>query len=386
MDFSMTPEQLALREATLEFGPSIGGNAEENDRNQTFDIAGWRACARFGVLGWPVPTEYGGSGYDALTTMIGCEALGYACADNGLVFAVDNHLWACVIYVLLHGSPAQKARFLPGLTDGSVIGAHALTEPQVGSDVLSLATKARRDGDKYFLNGRKVFISNGPCADLYVVFARTGDEHVAAQGALSAFLVPRDSPGLRVQRSIGKAGLRATPMGEIVFDECEVGADALLGRAGAGYQIFTSTIEWERGFMAASQVGRLARILDSCLDYVAERKQFGRPIGSYQAVSHRLADVRTSLELARLMLYKVGWLKTQGRLALLESAIVKLHTSESLLASAITAMRVHGARGYVTDLPIEREVRDALGGPVYGGTSDIQRNIIASLSGVPGMN
>lgn len=382
MDFSLTPEQMDLRDRTVRFARTLGTKAAEHDRDETFDADGWQACARFGVQGWPVPAEYGGSGHDPLTTMIGCEALGYGCADNGLVFAVDNHLWACVIYLLKHGTPDQKSRYLPGLADGSLVGAHALTEPDNGSDVLSLTTVAERRGDDYVLNGTKIFISNGPCADLYVVFARTG-EREPAQHALSAFLVPRTAPGLRVRRAIGKAGLRGTPMGELVFDECAVPAADLLGGEGRGYHVFTSTIEWERGFMAASQIGRLRRILETCVDYAGRRTQFDRPIGSFQAVSHRLADMRMNLELARLLLYKVGWLKRQGRLALLESAMLKLFTSEGLLDGALDALRVHGARGYVTDLPIERELRDALGGVVYGGTSDIQRNTIASLIGVP---
>ncbi len=383
MDFALTPEQTGLRNRTVRFARTLGEKAAEHDRDETFDADGWRACAEFGVLGWPIPEEYGGSGYDPLTTVIACEALGYGCPDNGLAFVVDNHLWACVIYLLKHGTPEQKSRFLPGLADGSLIGAHALTEPETGSDMLSLTTSAVRRGDDYVLNGTKIFISNGPIADLYVAFARTDDE-AAPQHGVSAFLVPRDTPGLHVRRAISKAGLRGTPMGELVFDECVVPAANLLGEEGRGYHVFTSTIEYERGFMAAGQIGRWQRVLETCVEYVGKREQFGRPIGTFQAVSHRLADMKMNLEMARLMLYKVGWLKTQGRLALLESAMLKLFASEGLLEGALSAVRVHGARGYVTDLPIERELRDAVGGVVYGGTSDIQRNVIASLIGVPG--
>jgi alkylation response protein AidB-like acyl-CoA dehydrogenase len=384
MDFAMTAGQVALRAQVLDFARTrLGEKAAEHDRDETFDHDGWQACAEFGVLGWPVPAEHGGSGFDELTTIIGCEALGYGCRDNGLVFAVENHLWACVVYLVRHGTPAQRERFLPGLAAGTLIGAHALTEPETGSDVLAVRTAARRTEGGYLLSGTKCFISNGPVADLFVVFARTGDEDTAPQRALSAFLVPRDTPGFELVRSIGKAGLRGTPMGELRFDDCLVPEENLLGGEGNGYPVFTSTIEWERGFMAASQIGRLQRILDSCVDYASERRQFGRPIGSFQAVAHRLADMRVRLELARLLLYKIGWLKQQGRLALLESAMLKLFASESLLESALDAVRVHGARGYVTDLPVERELRDAVGTAIYGGTSDIQRNVIAGLIGLP---
>jgi L-prolyl-PCP dehydrogenase len=384
MDFAMSAAQTALRTDVISFaGAKLGEKAAEHDRDETFDHDGWRACAEFGVLGWPVPAEHGGSGFDELTTIVGCEALGYGCRDNGLVFAVENHLWACVVHVVKHGTDEQKARFLPGLADGRLIGAQAITEPETGSDVLALRTTARRDGDDYVLDGTKCFISNGPVADLFVVFARTGDDNTAPQRALSAFLVAADTPGFAVVRQIGKAGLRATPMGELRFEHCRVPVANLLGGEGNGYHVFTSTIEFERGFMAASQIGRLQRILESCVEHAAGRRQFGKPIGSFQAVSHRLADMRVRLELARLLLYKIGWLKQQGRLALLESAMLKLFASESLLASALDAVRVHGARGYVTDLPVERELRDAVGTAIYGGTSDIQRNIIAGLIGLP---
>ena len=383
MDFAMTAAQQALRIKVIEFARTLGEKAAEHDRDETFDHDGWRACAEFGVAGWPVPVEYGGGGLDELTTVIACEALGYGCRDNGLVFAVENHLWACVVHVVKHGNDEQKARFLPGLAAGKLIGAQAITEPETGSDVLALRTTARRDGDHYVLDGTKCFISNGPVADLFVVFARTGDADTAPQRALSAFLVPADTPGFAVVRQISKAGLRGTPMGELRLDGCRVPAANLFGGDGLGYPVFTSTIEFERGFMAASQLGRLQRILETCVEYAADRQQFGKPIGSFQAVSHRLADMRVRLELSRLLLYKIGWLKQQGRLAVLESAMLKLFASESLLESALDAVRVHGARGYVTDLPIERELRDAVGTAIYGGTSDIQRNIIAGLIGLP---
>ncbi|WP_101790911.1 acyl-CoA dehydrogenase family protein [Nonomuraea indica] len=383
MDFALTPEQRDLRERVIRFArDELGAKAAEHDRDESFDRDGWKACAEFGVLGWPVPAEYGGSGHDPLTTIIACEALGYGCADNGLAFAVDNHLWACVIYLLRHGSPQQRARFLPGLVDGTLIGAHALTEPETGSDMLSLTTTAQRDGDAYVIDGVKCFISNGTVADLYVLFARTARSGPAQQ-ALSAFLLPRDTPGLEVRRAISKAGLRGTPMGELRLTGCRLPAGNLLGAEGAGYRVFTSVIEWERGFMAAGQIGRLQRLLETSVAYANDRTQFGVPIGAFQAVSHRLADLRVNLELARLMLYKVGWLKREGRIALLEASILKLFAGESLLEGALAAMRVHGARGYVADLPIEREVRDALAAPTFGGTSDIQRTIIAGLTGLP---
>jgi alkylation response protein AidB-like acyl-CoA dehydrogenase len=383
MDFALTAEQARLRERVIAFARTeLGGEVAQHDRCGSFDWDGWKKCARFGVLGWPVPQPYGGSGLDPLTALIAYEALGYGCVDNGLTFAINNHVWACAIYLVEHGTPGQRERYLPALCAGDMVGAHALTETGAGSDVLSMATRARRQGDDYVLTGAKCFISNGPCADLFVIFARTGDG--PAQTNLSAFVMPAKTPGLKVVREIPKAGLRSTPMGEIRFDDCRVPADHLLGREGSGYQLFTSTIEWERGFMFAAAVGSMQRILEQCVRHATQRRQFGRPIGANQAVGHKLADMKVRLELARLMLYKVGWLKREGRIALLESAILKLFSTEALVQAGLDAMQIHGARGYLMESSIERELRDALAGTVYGGTSEIQRNVIASLIGLPG--
>jgi alkylation response protein AidB-like acyl-CoA dehydrogenase len=346
-------------------------------------VEDWRRCAEFGVLGWPVPEEYGGRGLDPLTTMVALEALGYGCRDNGLVFAINNHLWGCAIHVLLHGTEEQKQRYLPPLCAGTLIGAQALSEPEAGSDLLGLTTTARRDGDGYRLHGTKCFISNGPVADVFVTLVRTGDEG-RAQNQLSAFIVTSDMPGVVKKRELPKMGLRTTPMGVVEFDGTPVSADNLLGREGAGYSVFTSSIEWERSFMFASQVGAMERLLETSVRHANSRHQFGRPIGAFQAVSHPIADMKIRLELARMLLYRVGWLKREGRLALLEATMAKIFISESLVQTAMGAVEVHGARGYLTDDGIERELRDALGGPIYAGTNAVQRGILAELLGVHG--
>jgi alkylation response protein AidB-like acyl-CoA dehydrogenase len=382
MDFAPTPEQSAHSARVVEFARArLGALAAAHDRDATFDEDGWKACAEFGVLGWPIPAEYGGGGLDPLSAIMAYEALGYGCADNGLVFSINNHVFACAVYIADHGTPEQKERWLPPLCAGSMVGAHALSEPETGSDMLSLRMSAVRAGEDYVLTGTKMFISNGPRADLFVVFART-DPAAAPQRALSAFVVPADIPGLTA-RTIAKAGLRGAPMGEITFDGCVVPAANRLGAEGAGYRLFTSTMEWERGFMFASGVGVLARLLDRAVEHATRRRQFGRPIGAFQAVSHRVADIRVRLELARLLLYKVGWLRSRGRLALHEASMLKLYVSESLTATALEVMQIHGARGYTEEPGVERELRDVLAGTIYGGTSEIQRSIIAGLLGLP---
>jgi len=382
MDFDLTAEQRALKRDTIAFARAeLGSRVAEDDRQSRFPIEDWRKCADFGVLGWPVPVEYGGRGLDPLSTMIALEALGYGCVDNGLVFAVNNHLWGCAIYLLLHGSAEQKDRFLKPMCQGSLIGAQALSEPEAGSDVLSLRTVAERDGDRYLLRGTKWFVSNGPEADVFVVLARTGGRG-GPQNELSAFLVTADLPGVKKVRDFAKLGLRTTPMGEIEFDDVPVPAANLIGREGAGYPIFTSTIEWERSFMFASQVGAMQRLLETSLEHAGSRRQFGRTIGSFQAVAHQIAEMKIRLELARLILYRVGWLKREGRLALLDATIAKIFVTEGLVQTALAAVEIHGARGYLTDLGLERELRDALGGPIYAGTSSVQRGILAELLGL----
>ncbi|WP_330343214.1 acyl-CoA dehydrogenase family protein [Streptomyces sp. NBC_00557] len=385
MDFELTEEQRRLRKEIVAFArEELGRDADARDREGSFPWADWRRCADFGVLGWPVPEEYGGSGLDPLTTIVALEALGYGCRDNGLVFAVNNHLWACVIHLLLHGTPEQKRRFLPQLASGALIGAHALSEPEAGSDILSMTTTARREGDGYRLHGGKCFVSNGPVADVFVTLARTGDGGARAQDQLSAFLVTSDMPGVVKTREQSKMGLRSTPMGGVEFDGTPVPASHLLGREGGGYQVFTSAIEWERSFMFAAHVGAMERLLETSVRHANSRRQFGRSIGAYQAVSHRIADMRIRLELSRMLLYRVGWLKREGRLALPEATMAKIVISEGLVQTAMEAAEVHGARGYLADDGIERELRDALGGPVYAGTNAVQRGILAELTGVRG--
>ncbi|MFD4375301.1 acyl-CoA dehydrogenase family protein [Streptomyces sp. NPDC058486] len=384
-----TPEQLALRREVIAFARAeLGRDAAEADRGARFPREDWRRCAEFGVLGWPVPEEYGGRGLDPLTTVMALEALGYACPDNGLVFAVDNHLWGCVIYLLLHGTEEQKRRFLPGLCDGSLVGAHALSEPEAGSDILGMTTTAVRDGDGdgYRLSGTKCFISNGPVADVFVTLARTGAGADAAgrQGQLSAFLVTADMPGVIKKRELPKMGLRTTPMGVVEFDGTPVPAANLLGREGAGYPLFTSTIEWERSFMFASKVGAMERLLEASVRHANTRRQFGRTLGSLQAVSQPIADMKIRLELAKMLLYRVGWLKREGRLALQEATMAKIFISEGLVDTARAAIELHGARGYLEEYGIERELRDALGGLIYAGANSVQRGILAELTGVHG--
>lgn len=255
-----------------------------------------------------------------------------------------------------------------------------MTEPTSGSDAFSMLATAKRTGDGFTLNGTKTFITNAPVADVFVVFAST--DATKGFAGISALLVDRNTPGVTVGAPFHKMGLRTSPMSEVVFTDCEVATDGLLGPEGAGAAIFNHSMDWERSCILASVVGTMQRQLERSIAYAKERKQFGRPIGTFEAVSHRIAEMKLRLETSRLLLYRLGWLKQNGSPAPLDSALVKLHLSESFLRSSLDTLQILGGYGYMTESEIEREVRDAVASRIYSGTSDIQRNLIAAHLGL----
>jgi len=381
MDLELSDEQRAYRDEVLRFATNeLNTDVIVRDAEGVFDAKAWQRCAEFGLQGLPVPREYGGQGADPLTIMVAMEALGYGCTDNGLIFSMNAQMWACQTPILRYGTEEQKRRYLPGLCDGSLIAAHGMSEPVSGSDAFGLATTVQHIGDEYVLNGSKIFVTNAPVADLFVVFA-TNDRSLGFAG-LCAFLVERNTPGLEVGRPIHKMGLRTSPMSEVFFNDCHLPGEALLGRAGAGMAMFNSSMEWERSCILASTVGSMERQLDRAIAHARERRQFGQPIGKFQAVSHRIVQMKLRLETARLLLYRLGWLMANDRATALDSALTKLHLSECFLESGLDAVSVFGGYGYMTEYELEREVRDAIGSRIYSGTSDIQRNIAARALGL----
>lgn len=381
MDFYFTPEQVQLKESTSRFARNeLNGDLQRRDRNQTFNRAGWRRCAEMGLQGLLTPVAYGGKGFDPLTAVAALEGLGYGCLDNGLCFAVNAHLWGCCHPLLTFGTAQQKKRFLPDLCSGKSIGALAMTEPEAGSDAYALRTLAARSGKRYLLNGRKVFVTNGPVADLIVVLA-TVDPAKGAHG-VNAFLVEKDSPGLTCSAAVEKMGLRTAQMGELRLENCSVPAANRLGGEGAGLALFNHAMEWERGFILASAVGAMQRQLEQCRRYARTRRQFGQAIGSFQQISGKLVDMQVRLEAARMLLYKVAWLKSAGRRAIVEAAMAKLYISDAWVRSSEDAIQIHGGSGYLTATGVERDLRDALASRIYSGTSEIQRQVIAHWMGV----
>jgi alkylation response protein AidB-like acyl-CoA dehydrogenase len=381
MDFSWSAEQLALKRSVAEFAAAtLNDGVVGDDRTATFPREKWNRCAEFGVLGLAVPEEYGGSGQDLLTTMLAMESLGYACRDNGLLFALNAQMWAVQTPILRFGSPEQRDRYLRPLVRGESIGSHAITEPGSGSDSFEMATRAERRGDVYVLNGTKTFASNAPVADVFLVFAATNKSRGFM--GITAFLIEKGTRGLTVGKPIDKMGLRTAPYSEVTLSDCEVPVEARLGNEGNGGTIFKHSMGWERACILASHVGAMQRQLETCVEYAKTRQQFGRSIGKFQQVSSMIVDMRLRLETSRLLLYRAGWLRAQGNEAVDDVALAKLHLSESFVQSSLQAIQIHGGYGYSTEFEVERDLRDALGGRIYSGTSEIQREIIARQLGL----
>lgn len=372
----LNEEQVKLRQAATEFArTSLGGDMVGRDRDGSFDRNAWKLCAQFGVLGMPIPQEFGGMGLGLTSLLAVMEGLGYGTRDQGLLFSLNAHLWTNSIPILIFGTEVQKRRYLQPLTDGSLIGANGASEPGAGSDIFSLRTRASRDGDHYVLNGTKTFVTNAPVADVFVVYA-TLDPALGAMG-ITAFVIDRGTPGLTVSRELDKMGLRTSPMAEIFFSDCRIPMSQRLGREGRGAQVFECSMEWERGCILASCLGVMQRQLDACVEQARTRKQFGKPIGKFQSVANRLVDMRVRIDTCRPLIYRIGALKDAGRDATVEAAIAKLYVSESFVSSSLDAIQVFGGYGYMTEQQVERDLRDSVGSTLYSGTSEVQRNIIA---------
>ena len=382
MDFSFTEEQQILRDSIVRFAQEVlNTGIVERDREQHFSRELWQKCGGMGLQGLPVPEQYGGSGLDALSCAIALEALGYGCHDGGLVFSICAHLLSCVVPLWQHGNEEQKRRYLPSLCNGTLIGVHAMTEPGSGSDAFALRTRAEPDGSGYRLNGTKTFISNGPVADLVIVFAVT-DPKKGYYGGVTGFLVESDTPGFRVSQKFEKMGLRTSPIGELVFEDLYVPATAILDGVGAGSTLFTHAMDWERICLFASHIGIMERLLETSITYARTRTQFGQPIGKFQAVAHRLVDIKVQLEAARLLTYRSAWRLGRVKSVSMDAAMTKLFVSESLVKTALDTVQIHGGYGYMTEYEVERALRDAIGSTIYSGTSEMQRNIIARWLGL----
>jgi hypothetical protein len=381
MSFEPTPEHNELLKAAIEFGQSsLAGDLAGRSGEATFNRKGWDECGRFGLFGMPVPAEYGGLGLGLPAVIAVMEGLGYATRDQGLLFSINAHLWTNTIPILTYGTEEQKRKYLPPLSTGEWIGANAGTEPDAGSDIFSMRTRAARQGDCYVLNGTKTFVTNGPIADLFVAYA-TIDPALGSMG-VTAFVVERDRPGVVVGKHLDKMGLRGSPMAEVYFNNCAIPVTQRLGREGRGVAVFECAMEWERGCILANCLGVMRRQLEQAIRHAQTRKQFGKPIGKFQSLANRVVDLKLRLETCRPLVYRIGELKQAGHNAEMESALAKLYVSECFVKSSLDLIQIFGGYGYMTEQGIEQDLRDAVGSTLYSGTSEIQRNIIAKCLGL----
>ena len=372
MDFAWTAEDNDRYERGLTYAREQLGGVPASS---TVSREHWESAGRFGFLGLSAPERVGGLGLGALGTARVLEALGKGCDDMGFVFSVCAHLLACVMPIVDAGTPAQQDRFLPKLVSGEWVGANAITEAEAGSDAFALRTRAVRDGDRYVLNGVKSFVTNGPVADIFLVYASTEPAH--GYMGVSAFVVERGTPGLVVGKPFEKIGLHSALTSSLYLEDCHVDASSRLGEEGTGAATFKDSMSWERACLFAAYVGSMERQLEETVAFATSRRQFGRPIGKHQAVSHRIAGMSERLEAARLLLYRACWLKDRGKDATAAIALAKLAVSEGAVQNSLDAIQIHGGLGVTTEGRVERALRDAVPSTLFSGTSEIQREIIA---------
>jgi alkylation response protein AidB-like acyl-CoA dehydrogenase len=340
----------------------------------------WQGCADAGLTGLSVPAEFGGGGLGFLGTARAAEAFGSGYQDFGLVFSVMAHLLACTMPIAEFGTPALRNRLLPGLCSGELIGANAVTEQSAGSDVTAVRTTAVRDGDGYRLTGTKTYVSNGPVADVFVVYGSTDPamRHLGVTG----FVVDRRAEGLSVGEPFDKLGLRSCPGSSVTLTDCWVPDEQVLGKPGQGGAIFQASMRWERTCLFGAYLGQAARVLDRSVEHARTRRQFGRRIGANQAVSHRLATLHLKLESARLLLYRACWRLDRGEPATADVAMAKLAASEAAVEISLAAVHLFGGAGVRTDAGIERELRNAVPSTIFSGTSEMQLEQIAGELGL----
>ena len=374
MDFALSPEHEQIRRTVRDFAERrIAPVVDEMERRGEFPHEIIREAAGLGLLGVPYPEEVGGTGLDSLAYAITVEELSRVSGSVGIIVSAHTSLGCNPLY--LAGTDAQKERYLRPLASGAKLGAYGLTEPGAGSDSRGTRTRARRDGDWWVLDGTKRFITNAGVADTYIVTAVTDREE--GSGRISAFIVEAGTPGFAIGRMEEKLGLHASNTGELLFTDCRVPLENLLGPEGEGDKLFLKTLDGGRIGIGAMALGLAQAAFEAASAYAKEREQFGKPIAAFQGVAFMIADMATEIDAARLLVYRAAWLKDQGRPYSTEAAMAKLYASE--MASRVTnaAIQVHGGYGYVTEYKVERYLRDAKLTEIGEGTSQIQRLVIA---------
>jgi butyryl-CoA dehydrogenase len=375
MEFDLKEHQQMIKETARDFAEKeLRPVAAKIDEEASFPAENVKKLGELGFMGMMVPEEFGGSGLDCISYVIAVEEISRVCASTGVIMSVNNSLTCQPI--LDYGSPEQKKKFLPDLASGKKLGAFSLTEPEAGSDAANLQTTAVLDGSNYVINGTKIFVTSGGKADVIVLFAST-DKAAKAKG-LSAFLIEKGMPGFKIGKKENKMGIRGSDTSELVFEDCKVPKENLLGQPGAGLKIGLKTLDGGRIGIAAQAVGIAQACMEAAVKYSKERKQFGKPICEFQAIQWKLADMAVKVEAARFLTLKAAYTKDKGLGFSKEAAMAKLFASESAVDIAIEAVQVHGGYGYMKEYDVERYFRDAKITEIYEGTSEVQRLVIAA--------
>jgi alkylation response protein AidB-like acyl-CoA dehydrogenase len=377
MYFQLTEEQNLIRETVRNFAENeVAPSAAERDENERFDRElMFDKVAELGLAGIVFPEEFGGAGADYICYAIAVEELSRVCASTGVTLSAHLSLGANPVW--LFGSEEQKKKFLTPMAEGSKLGAFGLTEPSAGSDAGGTKTFAVRDGHEWVLNGSKIFTTNGGDAETYIVFART-DKDAQKHHGISAFIVEKDTPGFSFGKKEKKMGIRSSLTCELVFENCRIPADQLLGKEGEGFKVAMKTLDGGRIGIASQALGIAQGAYEEALNYSRERKQFDQSIASFQGVQFILADMAVRIEASRLLVYQSAWRASAGLSYGKESAMAKLSASETAMWVTTKAVQVHGGYGYTRDFPVERMMRDAKITEIYEGTSEVQRVVIGA--------
>jgi alkylation response protein AidB-like acyl-CoA dehydrogenase len=373
-------EQKGLRKSLNQCFDALNESVAEDDKAERFNRDKWQVIRDSGVLRIPFDPEYGGLGHDVMTLVYVLEHLGYGCRDNGLLFAAATQIVSAAVPLQKFGSDELKERYLSKLIDGEIISAHAISEPNAGSDAMAMITTATEDGDDYILDGKKIWITNGPIADVVTVYAKA-DTDAAATG-ITAFLVPTDTPGFHKGEPIEKLGLNTCGFCELEFRECRVPKANIVGKPGAGFFILEHVMNYEILCIFMMMAGEMQERLERCIKWAKTRRAFDRPIGSNQYIAGKIVDMKIGLENSRKHLYDTAARFAKGRSVTMEISMAKLITSEANVASALSAIQIFGARGFTREYGLEKGLRDAIGAPIYSGTNETQRVRIASMLGL----
>ena len=375
MDYKLSPEHLMARTLFSEFAENeVKPYAEEVDETEEFPRGTVEKLEKYGFMGIPIPREYGGQGCDSLTYVMCVEEISKRCATTGVI--VSAHTSLCCDPILKFGSPAQKDEFLKPLASGEKLGAFALTEPGAGTDAAGVQTKAVLEGEEYVLNGSKIFITNGKEADIYIIFALT-DPSKGTKG-MSAFIVEKGTPGFTFGTKERKMGIRGSSTYELIFRDCRIPRENMLGQEGKGFSIAMATLDGGRIGIAAQALGIAEGALESTIAYVKQRKQFGRPIAAFQNTQFTIADMAARVEAAKQLVYKAAYAKDTQKRFSVEAAMAKLFAAETAMEVTTKCVQLHGGYGYTREYAVERMMRDAKITEIYEGTSEVQRMVISS--------